>query len=179
MDKFPVCFAGTSVGELTVERENLYTWFRAQACLPKEGLWCLWVIGSQGELRLGVLEPMDSGAAIQRRFSDRMAGPIGVVQRGELRPVKKERPAWGPVLSTEQQFQSVWLRKKLRGQQGLLRKRCGQGQYLAVPYDKCKPFPLVDLFCFARLLMIEGKMYLVISFNEKEQVIFGAEETER
>ena len=38
MDKFPLIWAGNPVGELTVEREALYTWFTARCHLPEEGL---------------------------------------------------------------------------------------------------------------------------------------------
>lgn len=45
MDKFPLIWAGNPVGELTVEREALYTWFTARCHLPEEGLWCAWSWG--------------------------------------------------------------------------------------------------------------------------------------
>ena len=42
MDKFPLIWAGNPVGELTVEREALYTWFTARCHLPEGGtLVCL------------------------------------------------------------------------------------------------------------------------------------------
>jgi hypothetical protein len=57
MDKFPIVFAGGSTaGELEVEREKRRTCFTAQVCQPKDGLWCLWVIGDKEALRLGVLD---------------------------------------------------------------------------------------------------------------------------
>ena len=40
MDKFPLLWDGRSVGELTTEREALYTWFEARCRLPEKGLWC-------------------------------------------------------------------------------------------------------------------------------------------
>ena len=69
MDKFPLIWAGNPVGELTVEREALYTWFTARCHLPEEGLWCAWVVGAEGELRLGILEPNGEEASIRRRIS--------------------------------------------------------------------------------------------------------------
>ena len=90
MDKFPLIWAGNPVGELTVEREALYTWFTARCHLPEEGLWCAWVVGAEGELRLGILEPNGEEASIRRRFSDHMTGPIGRLIRGEARPAMEE-----------------------------------------------------------------------------------------
>ena len=77
MDKFPLLWDGRSVGELTTEREALYTWFEARCRLPEKGLWCAWAVGDRGELRLGVLEPQGSTGTIRRRFSHRMTAPAG------------------------------------------------------------------------------------------------------
>ena len=38
VDKFPLLMDGRPAGELTVEREALYTWFDARCRLPGEGL---------------------------------------------------------------------------------------------------------------------------------------------
>lgn len=173
MDKFPVYLNGDSVGELTVDRESCYTRFTVQAELPEGGLWCLWVVGDQKEFRLGILEPGDNGAWIRRRFSNQFVTPVGKILRGEIRSVRREYGEWEPVESIEQVTDSMWLRKKLRGQSGLLRKQCRKGQYIAVPYDKEKCFAVIEMFCFARLLNIAGGLYLTLLFNEQEQVVFA------
>ena len=174
MDKFPVVLAGGSaIGELTVEREMRHTCFVAQVCLPQAGLWCLWVVGDKGTLRLGVLESNTGDVLLRRRFSEQLVMPIGRVVRGEIRPVEERGHEWEPVMSVEQVFMSAWLQQKLCGQGGMLRKRCGDIQYIAIPYDKCNAFTAIELFCFARLLDIGGALYLTLCFNEKEQVIFG------
>ena len=36
MDKFPLLMDGKPTGELTAEREGLYTWFSARCPLPEE-----------------------------------------------------------------------------------------------------------------------------------------------
>ena len=38
MDKFPLLWKKNSLGELTTEREALYTWFTARCRLPGKGL---------------------------------------------------------------------------------------------------------------------------------------------
>ena len=55
MDKFPVCWQGKAVGELEAQKELLDTSFLLRATLPEMGLWGAWLIGEQGELRLGML----------------------------------------------------------------------------------------------------------------------------
>ena len=172
MDKFPLLLEGKPAGELTVEREGLYT--RFTACCPLEpGLWCAWAVGERGELRLGVLEPSESQGTIRRRFSRQMTEPLGRLLRGEVRPASvREAEAWEPVSDPERLFRSPWLRQRLRGAQGTLTRREGEGRWLALPYDKGKPFPLTTLFCFARLRSIGTGSYVVYAFDGQERPIF-------
>lgn len=173
MDKFPLLWNGKAAGELTVEREQLYTWFDARCRLPEEGLWCAWAVGGGGELRLGVLEPAGGQAAIRRRFSRRMTEPLGRLLRGEVRPAAGENQgAWETVSDPESLFRSSWLRKRLKGIEGA-RLRQGEGRrYIALPYDKEKAFPLTTLFCFASVRHIEGQAYAVFAFDAEETPIF-------
>jgi len=167
MDKFPLCWQGKAAGELTTEREALYTCFSAQCCLPGRGLWCAWIVGDRGELRLGILEPGERGACIRRRFSHRMADPLGRVLRGELRPVEAaEQESWVPVEAHA--FQTPWLHQQLRQIPGALTRMTAQRRFLAVPYSEKKPFPLPPLFCFARVRRIGGEEYVVFAFDPEE-----------
>lgn len=176
MDKFPVCWQGTAVGELTVEKEALYTCFSVRSILPEEGLWSAWLIGANGELRLGILEPDDCAGTIRRRFSDRMVMPLGVFLRGELRPVKPERNVWAPVSKPEEQFRSRRFRKELGNITGVWTKQGESGRWIAVPYDKRKYFPFIDLFCFAEFVNLDGREYLAFCFDREEQIVFGKNE---
>ena len=173
MDKFPLYQDKKPVGELTIEREALYTWFDARCRFPGEGLWCAWAVGDQGELRLGVLEPCGDRASIRRRFSDRMTIPLGKLQRGELRPVRPEGTVeWRQADHPEQMFQTLWLREKLRGAGRVLIKEVGGHRFVAIPYDSRRPFPLARLFCLARICRINGDPYVVFAFDGKETPVF-------
>lgn len=174
MDKFPLLWEGRPAGELTTERETLYTWFTARCRLPEEGLWCAWAVGDLGELRLGVLEPEGEQAAIRRRFSDRMTAPLGKLLRGELRSarIREAREDWGPVQEPERLFRAPWLRQRLRGARGVLTRREGGCRYVALPYDKEKCFPLTTLFCFARIQRIGGNEYVIYAFDAQEAPVF-------
>lgn len=172
MDKFPLLLEGRPAGELTVEREGLYTWFGARCPLP-EGLWCAWAVGDRGELRLGVLEPEERQGAIRRRFSRQLTAPLGRLLRGEVRPAGVREPeGWEPAPSPDQLFRAPWLRQRLNGVQGALSRRAGETRYLALPYDKGKPFPLTTLFCFARLRRIGAAAYVVYAFDGQERPVF-------
>lgn len=174
MDKFPLLWEGSPTGELTTEREALYTWFTARCRLPGEGLWCAWAVGDCGELRLGVLEPEGERAVIRRRFSERMTTPLGKLLRGEIRPARGRavQETWEPAVEPVSLFHASWLRKRLRGARGALTRTETGCRYLALPYDKAGPFPLTTLFCFARIRTIEGKSYVVYAFDSQETPVF-------
>jgi hypothetical protein len=173
MDKFPVWWNGTSVGELTVEKESLHTYFSVSAVLPKEGFWAAWLIGDGGEFRLGILEPEDCVGKIQRRFSDRMIRSLGTFLRGELRPVNLKQNFWEPVSNPTRLFRTFQLPKEITEGGNLLTKQENGGRWIAVLYDKEKSFPLVELFCFAKFLEIESRNYLAFFFDRQERIVFG------
>lgn len=175
MDKFPLLWNGKPLGELTTERETLYTWFAARCRLPGKGLWCAWAVGTRGELRIGVLEPAGDQAVIRRRFSDRMTSPMGKLLRAELRPASSEAAAWESLPEPERSFHTPWLKKQLRGTEGVLLRREGNFLSLALPFDKGKAFPLTAIFCFAQIRCIRGQTYAVYIFDEKEWPIFPGE----
>lgn len=173
MDKFPLLMEGRAAGELTAEREGLYTWFSARCPLPGEGLWCAWAVGDRGELRLGVLEPEGTQGVIRRRFSGRLTAPLGRVLRGEARPAGAgEREDWVPAPAPDQLFRAPWLRQRLSGTRGALTRQAGSVRQLALPYDRERPFPLTTLFCFAQLRRIGGAFYAVYAFDGEERPLF-------
>lgn len=174
MDKFPLLWKERPAGELTTEREALYTWFTARCRLPSEGLWCAWAVGDRGELRLGVLEPEGDRAVIRRRFSDRMTAPLGKLLQGEMRPVgeRAERARWEAAPEPDRLFREPWLRQRLRGAQGALTRTEGGCRLIALPYDKGKCFPVTTLFCFARVQNINGAAYAVYAFDAQESPVF-------
>ena len=176
MDKFPLLWENRPAGELSAERDGPCTWFTAQCQLPKPGLWCAWVVGEAGELRLGLLERSGDSLTLRRRFSQRMTQPLGRLLRGELRPAGKtaERPpAWDPAPQPESLFSSPpWPRERLRGTDGALFRREGGRLLLALPYDPGRPFPLALLFCFARIQTIRGSAYAVYAFGSSGEPVF-------
>ena len=171
MDKFPLCWRGKALGEMTVEAEILYSCFEVRCRLPWQGLWCVWLVGEGGELRLGILEPQGDSAAIRRRFSNRMTAPLGRILRGELRPVASNgTAAWEPM--EENPFRTLWLRRQLQGMEKVLTRQIGSRRFLAAPYSEKARFPLPSLFCFARIRRIGGKEYAVFAFDEEEWPVF-------
>lgn len=176
MDKIPLCWCGKNRGELTTEQEALYLRFSARCRLPEPGLWCVWAVGEQGELRLGILEPCGDEAYLCRRFSSRMTAPLGRLLRGELRPVVPvDREEWSPLRVSL--LETPWLRQQLQRVKGVLFRTKDGVRYLAVPYVPQQPFPLVSLFCFANVQTINGRPYAVFAFDREEQPVFGKEKS--
>ncbi len=179
MDKVPLMFEGRAVGELTAVREGLYTRYSAVCRLPGEGVWCAWVLGERGELRIGVLEPCGTEATISRRFSDRVTAPLGSLQSGELRPIGAGPAStdWKPIGRVEDWFHTSWLCDQLRHYRGVLAVREGERCRVAIPYDPRQPFPIPSLFCFAHVIQAAGQRCVVYIFNHAEHPIFDKDRT--
>lgn len=167
MERVPILWNGAEAGELTLERDGLYTWLTARCRVP-EGLWCAWAVGDRGELRLGVLEPEDGGASIRRRCSPQAMAPLGTVLRGEVRPILHEEADWERLPEPER----PWLRRQLRGERDVWRRREGDRISLAIPYDKGKPFPLPPLFCFAQICPVRETLCAVFTFDREGRPLF-------
>ena len=58
------------------------------------------------------------------------------------------------------------------GLSGALMRRCGGRREFAVLYDGTGPFPLPELFCFARWECIGSRRYIIYAFDEKNTPIF-------
>ena len=172
MDKFPLLWEGRPWGELSVDREPLYTTFDVRCALPGEGLWCAWAVGEGGELRLGVLEPPAGRSALRRKFSHPLTAPLGRLLRGEVRPSARSVPSWTPAPQPGALFQAPWLRQRLRNAQGALTRTQDGLRSLALPYRRDGPFPLTTLFCFACLRSIGEREYVVFTFDGQDRPVF-------
>lgn len=176
VERFPLLREGKTGGEVILERQGLYARFTARAFLPDQGLWCAWLVGERGELRLGVLEPEGEQGTICRRFSGMETAGLGPILRGELRRAGEAPKAWTAVGNAESLFQWEWLRGQLRGFSGGLTCREEGVRLLAMPWDKRKPFPLVPLFCLGTLRCIGSRYYIVYAFSEDDRPILPKQE---
>ena len=171
MEKLPLLCKGRPVGELLVTREGEDTLFTANAVLPEKDMWCFWVVGRGGTLRLGCPEEPEGEVCFSRRFSSRMTLSLGSVLRGEARSVSQsERSTWEA--APKGLFRSPGLRQELSQEQGVLTRRWGNVRLIALPFSPEKPFPLTSLFCFANIRVLNGKKYAIFAFDGKEWPIF-------
>lgn len=164
---------GIKIGELTTYQEGLYTWFSITCCPPERGIWCAWAVGEQGEpLRLGVVEPMGGQFTISRRFPTKGLASMGKLIRGELRRVEPHTEDWTPLRQPEQIFRWPWLCRELRQYPMAWIRQSGRCRCVAIPYDGTHPFPLVRLFCFARLDTVCGRQCVCFAFDETDRPAF-------
>lgn len=171
MDRFPVLRDGQAVGELRIEKEPDCTAFQIRC--RGEGLYTAWVVGTGGELRLGIPETENGILTLSRRFSSALTSPVGTLIRGELRAFGgMEEENWRSAGSPEMLVRSEFLRARLRGVSGALTRYSGGLRFLALPFDKHRPFPLTALFCFARVMRIDGTVCAVFAFDRNENPVF-------
>lgn len=175
METVPLLREGKTAGEITVQRDGLYLRLSARAALP-EGLWCVWLVGEQGEFRLGIPEPQGRESALCRRISARTLTPLGRLLRGEARPLNGQECDWKSASKPACLFRDPCIQKVLERCGGALVRRAGEQLFLALPYQAGRPFPLVSLFCFARICGIRGREYAVFAFDGAEQPVFSREQ---
>ena len=88
MKTLPVLCGGERVGDAEREDDRLYIRVTVRAAL-RRGLWCAWGIGGRGDVRIGVLEPVNGESVISRRFSRRSLADAGEFVKVELRPASE------------------------------------------------------------------------------------------
>ena len=69
-------------------------------------------------------------------------------------------------------FRSARLDCALRCTRGALWRQSDEGKLLAIPYAPDAPFPLSELFCFARICCVMGKWCVVYRLDEQNVPIF-------
>ncbi|MBQ0038785.1 MAG: hypothetical protein KBS74_08985 [Clostridiales bacterium] len=132
-------------------------------CPALTGLHRVYAQGERGRLLLGVLE----GGHLRRRFSETLTAPIGRVLCG--RTEESAAPAEGAWTDapdeTHPQFPPL-------PPETLFCRRGGR-YYLAIPYAEGEPFPLEELFCFARVCTVDGRLRAVFAFDRQGNPCLG------
>ena len=155
-------------GTLTLGREGNRV--RMEALRPGDdrGLYKVWLLGpGGGRLLLGTLTPEGTMLRLKRTLSQNeleragcwplagaeavLAFPFAAAQR------------WYRENHPERLLEDPVLRGQLRGP--MLCRKEGEGFRLAVPFRADTPMALESLFCLAQLERLEGRPYLVWSFD--------------
>lgn len=172
MEKLAILLDGRKCGEVSVQEQGLYRDYRAE-CELKMGSEPvrLFLVGEQGELRLGVPQPEGGRFVLRRQLSAKEAGGAGRLLRGELRPFVSREGSWQSVPEPWELFRENQLRRQLQGIQGALVYHGGNRRFVALPFDTGKPFPLTDMFCLARVRRIGQREYAVFCFDREERPV--------
>ena len=144
---------------------------RVEAVRPNDGrgLYKVWLHGQGGRLLLGTLAPEGDGLRLRRRLwrSELERSGCWPVTGGETVLVFAfERDSWKREEHPERLLRDGVLQETVRGRPTLLRRREG-GFCLAAHFDPVRPFPLVPLFCLAKIQRVEGKSCAVFYFDRE------------
>ena len=151
--EYPVYCEGRLCGTMYISRVGGDTCFELTG--KEKGIFRAWVEGESGELQLGIME----NGCLRRRFSPRMTCAIGRTICARLECLSQSASAWRCVRKGE--F-PMW---KLP-ENACCRKK-GRQCELALPYGEGEPFPLLPLFCFARICMMKGRRWAVFLFDDE------------
>ena len=128
----PVCLEKRRVGTLTVTPSGADTVFRVRCTGLPAGLYRLYACGDGGELLLGVTED----GCLHRVFSPALLAPAGDVRCAVLRRCGGgASPRPGLLARLPPEAHTV--------------RRGGRAE-VTIPWREGQPFPLEELFCFAR-----------------------------
>lgn len=142
----------------------------------KEGIYKGWLIGAAGRALLGTFIP--EGGVFRLSHTISLAE---LERQGAWPPVSAEAVLAYRFQTQQRQRPPVpkgwtWLEEPGRllgepllaraaGKEGALLRREEDGFLLAKPFQTGRPFPLTPLFCFARIVELEGEAYAVFPFR--------------
>ena len=155
--QYPLYLDSREAGSLTLFDEGGALCAQA-LCRPlKDGLYRAYLTGALGRVLIGVLEPRGEMLCAEKRLSAGEVRALGALRGGEaLRSFSFSDEHWEPSFPGRF-FSDPALERRLRAQSGTLYRTEGNRRIAALPFDVHRPFPLMELFCFARLQTVEGK----------------------
>ena len=168
---YPVLYHDEQVGQVAVEIQGTRVQVFVSCQRDNSGLFRGYLLCEKGEYPLGVLEPRGERMELRRTLRAGELRALGAIWRGDIRMsyAFARESTWEPVKAAGEFFQrDPHLARGVEKIEGALwREERGQRQ-LALPYAPERPFPLVELFCFAQVRLIEGKSYVIYRFDRED-----------
>ena len=152
---------GSVAGSASVRQVGEDVLFSVSARLSA-GLWRIVAHGSGGTLALGVME---GGGVWQRRFSSRLVGGLGEVERLTASRCAPAR--------MESEWQGCCGDESLPP--GALCRRHGGGCTLALPWREDGPFPWPERFCLARTGVMAGRLWVFYALDQTGEPVLSEE----
>ena len=149
--EYPVFCRGKQQGILHISSIGEDTCFELTS--TQAGLYRVWVEGDNGRLLLGLME----NGRLHRRFSPHMTRPIGRPLCAKMECLTEEQTPWRPIRAGEFPGWTV--------PENAYCRENGLWYELALPYSESGTFPLIPLFCFAKIGKIDNCQYLLFRFD--------------
>ena len=154
---------GSVAGSASVRQVGDDLLFSVSARLSA-GLWRIVAHGSGGALALGVME---GGGVWQRRFSSRLAGGLGEVDRLTASRCAPAR--------MESEWQGCCGDEAPGLPPGSMCRRHGGGCTLALPWGEDGPFPWPERFCLARTGVMAGRLWVFYALDQTGEAVLSEE----
>lgn len=168
MQQFPILLDGREIGTACLDGARC----TARCRVPEDGLYRAYLRGAQGEALIGVLEPRAGAAYAERRLTEAERAALGTIAEAyAARSFAFAPEDWQP-LPPGAFFRDEALNRALAQIPGAQTCREGGGRLLALPFDPCRPFPLQELFCFARIRRVGGGLCAVYRVDGQGRPIF-------
>ena len=173
MDTYPICHENKTVGTVTLVPEGNRIRAEARCRGTEQGVFRAFLLCRQGELPLGVLMPE--------------GGELRLCRRIPLREIESRGGVCGAQVRLSYAFQESW--QHLGGSrfhqyggegqswEGAVWRREGERTLLALPFDPARPFPLVRLFCFARIMTVCRRRCAVFCFDKEDRPVMAEKES--
>ena len=154
---------GSAAGSASVQQVGDDVLFSVSARLSG-GLWRITAHGSGGELALGVME---GGGVWQRRFSSRLVGGLGRVERLTASRCAPAR--------MESEWQGCCGDEAPGLPPGSLCRRHRSGCTLALPWREDGPFPWSERFCLSRTGVMAGRLWVFYTLDGAGEPVLSQE----
>lgn len=161
-------------GQLTCRESGGRVEAVIEARPPDRGLYHGFLVGPGGTCDLGTLMPEGGSLRLRRTLSAAYLRQKGCwpILGGQLRQTysfaQTPHRGWRETGDLAALFprDPLLARAAAQRNRGLLRRHPEGGFSLAFPWDPKSPFPLIPVFCFARVGVLEGKPHVIYRFGE-------------
>ena len=164
--KLPLYRGGSAAGTVEVLTEGNRAVLRAAMEDPGDGLYRAVLLGTRGELAVGVMAPEGKNLAAERCVYRRDVEQLGESAGGEARRFRAFGKAWLPAQTPEALLRDPFLSRRLGCCRRVWYRREGGVLQLAAAAEEGEPFPLETLFCLAEPGLVEGVACMVFRFDE-------------
>ena len=154
-------------GEATMEQSEGRVEIRVAMDDPADGLYRATLVGTRGQMALGIMESQKESLILRRRPWLRDVERLGEVQRVQVNCAFPFRGkcVWQEAEQPSKLVDHVFLKERLASLSRAWWRREGGKLFLALPLEKEEPFPLEALFCFGKIDCVEGRRCVVYAFD--------------